>query len=155
MEIVQPLISSLPIMARYFRLFLLILVSSLLSACQNGEDMGRLYGMWQLESIQIAQEETLHPSNLFLSFQSEVVEAKEVSQASHGYVSLFGTAHHEGDALTMHFTEVDTTVVTCDYLLGQRFRFPEQDPLILQVRVLNGSHLTLHDGEREWRFIKN
>lgn len=154
MEIVQPLISSLPIMARYFRLFLLILVSSLLSACQNGEDMGRLYGLWRLESIQTEQQELLHPTDLYLSFQSEVVEAKEVSEGSHGYVCLFGTARHDDDHLTMHFTELDTTIVTRRYLLEQRFHFPAQDPLILQISKLNGTTLTLQEGQSEWRFVK-
>lgn len=154
MGIVQLLISRLPIMARYFRLFLLFLVSSLLTACQNGEDMGQLYGLWRLESIQTEQQELLHPTDLYLSFQSEVVEAKEVSEASHGYVCLFGAAQHDVDHLTMHFTELDTTIVTCRYLLERRFHFPAQDPLILQIHELNGTTLTLREGQSEWRFIK-
>lgn len=138
-------------MARYYSLLLALLCC--LSACQNGEDMGELYGMWRLETIH-TQQKDVHPTDLYLCFQSNVVEAKEVNDRSHGYVDLFGTVHQEADVLTMSFVEINPSVVTCQYLLGKRFCFPEQDPLVLTIRQLDGTTLTLRDGDMEWQFVK-
>lgn len=122
-------------------------------ACQNGEDIGDLYGIWQLQTISMSNGKVLQPTNLYLSFHGDVVEAKQVNPESHGYVNLFGSLSVDGDVVTMQFLEIDPSVVTCQYLLEQCFHFPA-DQVCLTMHWSGSNTLCFEQEGTQWQFKK-
>ena len=142
-------------MAGYFKIwFWWLLALPLLVSCQNaGEDIGDLYGMWRVERI-VDAGQTICPTELYLSFHGNVVEAKHANSALHGYEHMFGSLRVDTNSVTMRFIEIDISVVSKESLLYQGFHFPQTESFTLSMRLSDSKTLCLACDDVQWLLTK-
>lgn len=121
-----------------------------LMSCQNGEDIGSLYGQWRLEQIVDETGEVHQPEGLYLSFQGQVCWAKQVNDKTHGYQDVFASCRQVGDSLLLQYTSrygyASDTSLVC-----KTFCFPSFDDCRLRIVRLDDTHLELASASRLWR----
>lgn len=124
-------------MARFCKVFVLLLLT-LLAACQEGGEAGDLFGMWRMDGT----------DNHYLSFSGSIVLFRSVGEGD-----VFGTFQHKGDSLfiqcySISGAPIDTAVVEGTF--GMR---PFND-IRLKVTTLDGDRLRLEKAARSWNFYQ-
>ncbi len=122
-------------------------------SCQNGVDIGNLYGQWLLEEAMDAHGVSFAKDGMYLSFQDRVACVKQVNPTSHGYQDVYGAFYQQGDSLFFQFSSnshsVDDTTMVC-----RTFRFQSFTNTRLHIVNENSRHLVLEDKGTYWRFKK-
>jgi len=144
-------------MARFSKHFILFLsvyfFAYLMFSCQNGEDIGELYGQWKLDEATDINGESFVKDGMYLSFQSRVACVKQVNHITHGYQDVFAAFRQEGDSLLFHFSSsshsVDDTVMVC-----RTFRFEPFINTRLHIVKSSDRNLILEDHGTCWYFSK-
>lgn len=136
-----------------FKLAIAVCIASTMVACQNGDDIGVLYGQWQLDETIEASGERTELEGLYVSFQSGTSWVKQADDQTHSYRDVFAAFQQVGDSLFMHYTSrygqaADTSLVC------RTMWFPSFDDCRLRIITLDGSHLELATESRHWRFSK-
>lgn len=122
-------------------------------SCQNGEDIGDLYGQWRLEEATDNHGTSFVKDGMYLSFQGRVACVKQVNYTSHGYQDVYAAFHQDGDSLFFHFSSnshsADDTTMVC-----RTFRFQPFTNTRLHILTESNTRLVLDDKGTCWRFIK-
>lgn len=139
-------------MARFYKLFILLVFTMLLPSCQNEGDIGDFYGQWSLKTSTI-DKNIKEYDNLFLSFQGKVVWAKRVNYGSHTYGDVVGRFEHRGDSLIMSFVQ-QNEYTSPESLIEEEFGFKDCENVRLLIKSIDASSLVLACGEDLWCFKK-
>ncbi len=125
------------------------------TACTNDGDIGDLYGQWQLTEYSL-DDTRYRPSQSFLSFQSQTVQARVVYTNIHSAANLTGNYQHLGDSLLMQFYVLsdNTEQLTADALSLQYYGLATPDDVRLRVEHLDSKTLRLSSGKDYWNFRK-
>lgn len=122
-------------------------------SCQNGDDIGSLYGQWRLEEATDASGVSFAKEGMYLSFQDKVACVKQVNTVTHGYQDVYAAFQQKGDSLLFHFSSishsVDDTTMVC-----RTFRFQSFTNTRLHVENEDDNQLVLEDKGTCWRFKK-
>jgi hypothetical protein len=123
------------------------------TACTNDGDIGDLYGQWQLTEYSL-DDTRYTPSQSFLSFQSQTVQARVVYTNIHSAANLTGNYQHLGDSLLMQFYVLsdNTEQLTADALSLQYYGLATPDDVHLRVEHLDSKTLRLSSGKDYWNF---
>ena len=128
------------IMARSYKsLFAsLLLLSLLLSSCQEGGDAGDLFGQWRLSGS----------DTQYISFSGSIVWMKNLKENE-----LYGNFQHVGDSLFIQCYSIksipeDTTLVE------ERFGFRPFNNIRLKIESLSSDRLQLRQNHQTWSFEK-
>lgn len=97
-------------------LFTLWMVVLLSSCTHNDGDIGPLFGQWKLVSIEKSGRKDTY-DNLFLSFQSFVIEFKTVTYP-HSYSCSYGDYEHVGNYLNVTVKEGGESILS-DFQLNK------------------------------------
>jgi len=143
-------------MERYYKYFLSITVCLFglsVTSCQNGADIGDLYGQWRLDEAIDADGVSFLKDGMYLSFQDKVACVKQVNYTSHGYQDVFASFLQEGDSLFFHFSSnnhaADDTAMVC-----RTFRFEPFTNARVHVVKSDAKHLILDKQGICWKFSK-
>lgn len=86
-------------------LFTVAVVLCLLSSCtRNNGDIGELFGLWRVTSIEINGEELdNYGGTMYFAFQTTVFCQKTVIESTHEYEDRFATWKYEGKDIVIDF----------------------------------------------------
>ena len=128
------------IMARSYKsLFApLLLLSLLLSSCQEGGDAGDLFGQWRLSGS----------DTQYISFSGSIVWMKNLKENE-----LYGNFQHVGDSIFIQCYSIkgipeDTTLVE------NSFGFRPFNNIRLKIEALSSDRLQLRQNHQTWSFEK-
>lgn len=143
-------------MARFFNYLLLsvCLVAALVS-CQNGDDVGELYGQWKLESKTGGETIDLESSYAYwLCFQGDVVSLRKTNERNHTYQEVFGNNTFSDDQLSIQFVAINKAV-NDTLLVEKTLELGNFTSVNLHIDRLDGKRMDLsrQDGI-SWHFIK-
>lgn len=144
-------------MARFSNCLMILLSIILFSifsfSCQNGDNIGSLYGQWLLEEASDVDGVSFAKEGMYLSFQDKVACVKQVNTVTHGYQDVYAAFQQKGDSLFFHFSSithsVDDTTMVC-----RTFRFQSFTNTRLHIVTDSNTRLILEDKGTCWRFKK-
>lgn len=151
METQMELILKLVIMEKFFNYFCFVLLL-LLTACQNEDNIGYLYGQWLLKNSHV-NGENKQSGNIYFSFQGKVIWVKSVNADNHTYNDVFGNFKQKGDSLLINFVQ-KSELTTTTSLIEERCGFTDADNVRLLIKNLDSSELILSEGDNYWTFEK-
>lgn len=142
-------------MARFCKQVLVLLLCIMCySACQNGEDIGELYGQWQLEKITEDHSEVTLPDYAYwLCFQGPTVSARKTNESNHTFQEVFGNVQHSDDQLSMQFVAINKAR-NDTLLIENTLRFGKFEDVQLQVERLDNKQLILSKETVCWYFVR-
>jgi hypothetical protein len=132
-----------------------LLALTALTACTNDGDIGDLYGQWQLTEYSV-RDTCYTPTQSFLSFQSQTVQARVVYSDLHTAANLTGNYQQPGDSLLLQFYVLSDNIeeLTVDALSQKYYGFATPRDLRFHLDLLNKNHLRLSAGGDYWIFRK-
>lgn len=140
-------------MVRFYKMFCLsVLISFLLTSCQNEGNIGDFYGQWALMSSTVDGQKKDF-DNIYFSFQGKVVWAKRVNYENHGYKDVFGSFAQQGDSLFLKFIE-QNIYITPKQLIEEECGFEDANNVRTLIRTIDQSNLILESGNNIWVFEK-
>lgn len=143
-------------MARFFNYLLLIVcLTGTLVSCQNGDDVGGLYGQWKLESKTGGETIDLESSYAYwLCFQGDVVSLRKTNERNHTYQEVFGNNTFSDDQLSIQFVAINKAV-NDTLLVEKTLELGNFTAVNLHVDRLDGKRLDLsRQNGISWHFIK-
>ena len=116
----------------------LLLLSLLLSSCQEGGDAGDLFGQWRLSGS----------DTQYISFSGSIVWMKNLKENE-----LYGNFQHVGDSIFIQCYSIkgipeDTTLVE------NSFGFRPFNNIRLKIEALSSDRLQLRKNNQTWSFEK-
>ena len=116
----------------------LLLLSLLLSSCQEGGDAGDLFGQWRLSGSDMQ----------YISFSGSIVWMKNLKKNE-----LYGNFQHVGDSIFIQCYSIkgipeDTTLVE------NSFGFRPFNNIRLKIEALSSDRLQLRKNNQTWSFEK-
>ena len=116
----------------------LLLLSLLLSSCQEGGDAGDLFGQWRLSGS----------DTQYISFSGSIVWMKNLKENE-----LYGNFQHVGDSLfiqcySIKEQQTDTTIVE------ESYGFRPFNNIRLKIESIDDDNLLISKGDRKWSFYK-
>lgn len=124
-----------------YLLFILLLIAT--SCVHNNGNIGPLMGRWQLQTFSDSSIDTT-VNNLFLSFQGEVTEIRQINNYTESVV--YGNFIQDGDHLLLYFSLGETNLCNQFGLDGLSDT--------LSIDYLSSKKLTLSKGDKSWQLRK-
>lgn len=124
-------------MARYFKLFSAILLSTLFS-CQEGGEAGDLWGQWRLTGS----------DHKYLSFSGSVSLFRHTAIGD-----VYGNFQHIGDSLFIQCYSVEG-ILSDTTMVEESFGFKPFNDIRVKIETLNEDVLVLAKDNQTWSFYK-
>jgi len=140
-------------MTKYFLHTLLCLLVCLISSCKEENDIGDLYGQWQITRIERGNT-SLSPTRAFLAFQNDCVFARLIEVDDHYTVAITGGFRQMGDSISLCFyiDEENEGAEANHSYLSEDFSFPEpHNDIRFEIKQLDSHNLILCQGDNLWK----
>lgn len=129
-------------------------VTMVLGACRNEDNIGDLFGQWQL--VQYSENGVgVNPaagSQCYISFEDHTAWVKSVDADIHDYQSVFASYEHRGDSLVMEF--ITRYGQSDSLLIEQILHFPSFSNSRFGVSKLDKESLILQSESKVWKWRK-
>ena len=127
-------------MARFYKFLFapLLLLSLLLSSCQEGGDAGDLLGQWRLSGS----------DTQYISFSGSIIWMKNLKENE-----LYGNFQHVGDSLFIQCYSIKG-IPEDTILVENSFGFRPFNNIRLKIETLSSDRLLLRQNNQTWSFEK-
>lgn len=138
-----------------YKLFIhivMLLLAGLIVACKEEDDIGDLYGQWQLTEVHLGTA-TQYPTRAFIAFQNDCVFARLTEVDDHYTEAITGGFRQYGDSISLCFyidDQKEGAEIVHSYL-SEYFFFPEpHNDIPFAIRQIDSDRLILSQKECEW-----
>lgn len=134
------------------KIFYIILISTLLAACDKVYINGELDGMWRLEEV-VYPDSIVNPELVFYSFQRHMTQISKHNDTTLP-IRFLGNLHYNGNTLAMsHFYSFPHEQYAATVEMLKDFHL-YNDSTVFQIITLDSENLIMKDGERRYTLSK-